>query len=89
MGRSWFCFSRVFIFNNCQVISSDCPNGPIEIIGNDGGYLFKSNSKNSFINIVKNFLNDTDENKLLKKIVLKKRVKNFTSFQHFFKIKKF
>ncbi len=75
-------------FNNCQVISSDCPNGPIEIIGNDGGYLFKSNSKNSFINIVKNFLNDTEENKLLKKIVLKKRVKNFTSFQHFLKIKK-
>ena len=75
-------------FNNCQVISSDCPNGPLEIIGNDGGYLFKSNSKTSFINIIKDFLNDTDENRFLKKIVLKKRVKNFTSFQHFLKIKK-
>ena len=75
-------------FNNCQVISSDCPNGPFEIIGNDGGYLFKSNSKTSFINIIKDFLNDTDENRFLKKIVLKKRVKNFTSFQHFLKIKK-
>ena len=75
-------------FNNCQVISSNCPNGPLEIIGNDGGYLFKSNSKTSFINIIKDFLNDTDENRFLKKIVLKKRVKNFTSFQHFLKIKK-
>ena len=75
-------------YNNCQVISSDCPNGPLELIGNNGGYLFKSNSKTSFINTVKNFLNDTDENKCIKKIVLKKRVKNFTSFQHFLKIKK-
>ena len=75
-------------YNNCQVISSDCPNGPLELIGNDGGYMFNSNSKSSFINTVKNFLNDTDENKFLKKIVLKKRVKNFTSFQHFLKIKK-
>ena len=32
-------------YNNCQVISNNCPNGPVEIIGNDGGYLFKSNSK--------------------------------------------
>jgi glycosyltransferase involved in cell wall biosynthesis len=75
-------------YNNCQIISSDCPNGPLELIGNDGGYLFKSNSKTSFINAVKNFLNDTDKNKFFKKIVLKKRVKNFTSFQHFLKIKK-
>ena len=28
-------------FNNCSVISSNCPNGPQEIIGNDGGYLFE------------------------------------------------
>ena len=75
-------------YNNCQVISSDCPNGPLELIGNDGGYLFKSNSKKSFINTVKDFLNDTDENKILKKVVLKKRVKSFTSFQHFLSINK-
>tara|TARA_B100000035_G_scaffold52190_2_gene40742 strand:- start:332 stop:1492 length:1161 start_codon:yes stop_codon:yes gene_type:complete len=75
-------------YNNCQVISSDCPNGPIEIIGNDGGYLFKSNSKTNFIESVKNFLNDSDENRFFKKIALKKRIKDFTSFQHFLKIKK-
>ena len=75
-------------YNNCQVISSDCPNGPIEIIGNDGGYLFKSNSKTNFIESVKKFLNDSDENRFFKKIALKKRIKDFTSFQHFLKIKK-
>jgi len=25
-------------YNNCQVVSSNCPNGPIEIIDKDGGY---------------------------------------------------
>ena len=75
-------------YNNCQVISSDCPNGPLEIIGNDGGYLFESNLKESFINIIKNYLNDSNEKKQLKKIVLKKRINNFTSFQHYLAIKK-
>ena len=32
-------------YNGCQVISSDCPNGPSEIVGDDGGYLFESNSR--------------------------------------------
>ena len=75
-------------YNNCQVISSNCPNGPLEIIGNNGGYLFESNSKDSFINIVKSYLNDSEEKKILKKIVLKKRINNFTSFQHYLSIKK-
>ena len=69
-------------YNNCQVISSDCPNGPKEIISNDGGYLFKSNNEDSLVKTIKDFLNDSSENKFLKKIILKKRVKNFTVFQH-------
>jgi len=69
-------------YNNCQVISSNCPNGPKEIIGKDGGYLFDSNSKQSLISAVKTFLEDTKEKKFLKKIILKKRIKRFTSFQH-------
>ncbi len=69
-------------YNNCQVISSNCPNGPNEIVGKDGGYLFESNSKQSLILAVKNFFEDTKEKKLLKKIILKKRIKKFTSFQH-------
>lgn len=75
-------------YNNCQVISSNCPNGPNEIIGNDGGYLFESNSKESFIDVIKKYVADSEENKKLKKIILKKRIKNFSSFQHYLSIKK-
>ncbi len=74
-------------YNNCQVISSNCPNGPSEIIAEDGGYLFESNDKKSLINVVQNFLHDTKSNKFSKKIKLKKRLKKFTSFHHASKLK--
>lgn len=69
-------------YNGCQVISSDCPNGPEDVVGDNGGYLFKSNSKSSLVNTVSYFLKDSEENKLSKKINLKKRLKKFTSFYH-------
>jgi len=74
-------------YNNCQVLSSNCPNGPVEIIGDDGGYLFESNSKNSLIKTIDFFLKDTEENKIAKKIILKKRLKKFTSFHHVLQLK--
>lgn len=69
-------------YNNCQVISSDCPNGPKEIISDDAGYLFKSNNEKDLLEKVSEFLNDTHEIKIKKKIKLKKRVKKFTLFEH-------
>ena len=69
-------------FNNCQVLSSNCPNGPTEIIGEDGGYLFESNSKNILIENFNRFFEDTNFEKQKKKIKLKKRIKRFSSFQH-------
>ena len=60
-------------FNNCQVLSSNCPNGPKEIVGEDGGYLFESNSKNSLIKNLNNFFKDTNFEKQKKKIKLKKK----------------
>ena len=69
-------------YNGCQVISSNCPNGPSEIVGDDGGYLFESNSKNSLVETISMFLKDSEKNKLSKKINLKKRLKKFTSFYH-------
>ena len=74
-------------YNNCQVLSSNCPNGPSEIIAEDGGYLFESNSKNSLIKTIGFFLQDTIENRMLKKIILKKRLKKFTSFHHTLKLR--
>lgn len=69
-------------YNNCSVISSNCPNGPKEIIGDDGGYLFKSNSEEDLMRSFNQFLSDTDEIKKIKKIKLKKRAKKFTGFHH-------
>ena len=69
-------------YNNCQVISSNCPNGPNEIISDDGGYLFRSDNSKSLIDTIKFFFNDSNRNKILKKVKLKKRLKNFTIFRH-------
>ncbi len=74
-------------YNNCHVISSNCPNGPSEIIGKDGGYLFESNSKKSLVKTINYFLKDPIDNKILKKIILKKRLKKFTSFHHASKLR--
>ena len=73
-------------YNNCQVISSNCPNGPLEIVGN--GYLFESNSKYNFIDTIKSYINEKEEKQKLKKIILKKRINKFTSYQHYLSIKK-
>ena len=75
-------------YNNCQVITSDCPNGPKEIINDDGGYLFKSNNSASFLESVENFLKDSETKRLTKKIKLKKRLKSFTFFHHSLVLKK-
>ena len=69
-------------YNNCQIISSNCPNGPSEIVGRDGGYLFDSNSNSSFLEAFYLFQNDSMRNKIKKKIQLKKRLKKFTSHYH-------
>tara|TARA_Y100000389_G_scaffold154669_1_gene155206 strand:+ start:250 stop:1380 length:1131 start_codon:yes stop_codon:yes gene_type:complete len=71
--------------SNTAVISSDCPNGPTEIIGNNG-FLFKNNDLNDLLKKFEIFLNEDKEVLLKKKILLKKNLKKFTLFQHFKKI---
>ena len=75
-------------YNNCQVISSNCPNGPSEIIDKDGGYLFESNSKKDFLKTIKLFLNEKKNSKKKRKIALKKRLRKFTLFRHSVALKK-
>lgn len=74
-------------YNNTSVISSKCPNGPLEIIGYDGGYLFESNSKENFIKVFNTFINDDKDFILKKKIIIKKRIKKFTCFNHYLSLK--
>ena len=71
--------------SNTAVISSDCPNGPNEIIGNNG-FLFKNNDLNDLLKKFEVFLNEDKEVLLKKKILLKKNLKKFTLFQHFKKM---
>ena len=73
---------------NAPIISSDCSSGPKEIVGNDKGILFKSDSMEDFINKFLYF-----ENKNLKeiknyKVRAKKFVKKFTLLSHYKEIEK-
>tara|TARA_Y100000389_G_C17449834_1_gene514009 strand:+ start:250 stop:1380 length:1131 start_codon:yes stop_codon:yes gene_type:complete len=71
--------------SNTAIISSDCPNGPDEIIGNNG-FLFKNDDLNDLLKKFEVFLNEDKNILLKKKILLKKNLKKFTQFQHFKKI---
>ena len=65
------------------IISSDCNNGPTEIIENDkAGLLFKTNSSEDFIRVFSNYLKLSEiEINVIKKNALKK-AKCFTIFNH-------
>ena len=66
------------------IISSNCPNGPREILMNgEGGYLFKSNSIKDFQETFNRFLNDDKELINKKRILTKKISKEFTIFSHY------
>ena len=67
------------------IISSDCPNGPKEIIQNNG-FLFQNNDLNDLLIKFKDFLN-TDKKLIYRnKVILKKRVKKFTLLEHYKKL---
>lgn len=69
---------------NLNVISSDCKNGPKEILLNGkGGYLFKNNNSDSFKKVFETFM-ESNQNKLFeKKVIAKKQAKKFTFFSHY------
>ena len=73
---------------NTLVLSSDCPNGPKEIIENKNGLLFKSNSEDDFILKFNKLLELSDNEKKKIKINAKKKIKSFSIFYHFKKLQK-
>lgn len=76
-------------FSNITVISSDCPNGPKEILNDDkSGYLYTSNSLTDFEKVFIKYLNDNQKTVYEKKINLKKTSKEFTLFNHYKNLKK-
>jgi glycosyltransferase involved in cell wall biosynthesis len=70
---------------NLPIISSKCPNGPEEIVG-DNGYLFKNNDLNDLSIKFKDFLNTNKQEIYKNKVIIKKRIKKFTLLQHFRKL---
>ena len=70
------------------VLSSDCSNGPKEIVGKKNGLLFKSNSESDFISKFNNLINLNDVEKDNFKINAKKKIKSYSIFHHYLKLHK-
>ena len=68
--------------NNVNIISSDCPNGPREILPKNG-ILFVNNDKNDFIAKFEKFKTMKSDELYRNKLNTKKNIKKFTLFQHF------
>jgi len=75
--------------SNTTVISSNCRNGPEEILENGkNGYLFKNNDLNDLLEKFNQFKNEDKVQIFSKKLNLKKKLKKFTFFAHFNSLKK-
>jgi len=70
--------------NDLSIISSDCKNGPKEIIkGGTGGVLFKNNNIEDLRIKIIEFLNLSESEIKKKKIISKKNIKKYSLFRHF------
>jgi glycosyltransferase involved in cell wall biosynthesis len=70
---------------NVNIISSNCPNGPDEIINNKD-FLFTNDSPNDLLNKFEIFMKKSDKDLINQQINVKKRIKFYTSFQHYKKL---
>ena len=70
---------------NTTIISSRCPNGPEEIIQNEG-FLFDNNNINDLVKKFKEFYTSDKITIYKNKVKLKKRIKKFTQFHHYNKL---
>ena len=69
---------------NTTIISSNCPNGPREFLDDgNNGFLFKNNSKVSFLETFNKFFNSNQLTIKKKKILAKRQIKDFTKLNHF------
>ena len=74
--------------SNTLIISSNCPNGPNEILSNgQNGFLFQNNNLSDLLNKFDEFKNSTEDELNKKKLFAKKQIKMFTQFAHFQSLK--
>ena len=76
-------------YSNTPIISSDCNNGPKEILNNGkNGFLFNSNNKKNFLEVFENFQLSSEKEIYEKKINAKKMSRKFSLFNHYLQINK-
>ena len=76
-------------FANTTIISSNCNNGPAEILEKGkNGFLYKSNNKKEFLKIFEEFKKTDPKIIYKKKISSKKMSKKYSLFSHFLELKK-
>ena len=73
--------------SNTIILSSDCPNGPKEIVENES-FLYKSNNEKDLIKKFELIENMEKDKIFLQKIKIKKRLKDYTMFKHYKSLKK-
>ena len=67
---------------NTNIISSDCPNGPKEIVC-DKDFLFTNGSSDDLLKKFEKYRNKTNNELYNQQVNVKKRTRFYTSFQHF------
>jgi glycosyltransferase involved in cell wall biosynthesis len=71
-------------YSNKIILSSDCPNGPKELLDNGkNGFLFKKNSMSDFLNKFREIQNLKEDIIFQKKLSFKKKMKEFTLLNHY------
>ena len=76
--------------SNTFIISSNCPNGPNEILANgQNGFLFQNNNLTDLLNKFDEFKSLTENELNKKKLFAKKQIKIFSQFAHFKSLKKY
>jgi len=76
-------------FKNLFVISSDCPNGPKELLDNGkGGILFESNKENAIFKALLQFEKLKKNEIMERKIFLKKNIMKYSVFRHYLSLNK-
>ena len=76
-------------FANTTIISSNCSNGPSEILENGkNGFLFKSNDKKDFLEVFSKYQNTDTTMINQKKLDSKKMSRKYSLLSHFSELKK-
>tara|TARA_B100000886_G_C20398222_1_gene481387 strand:- start:1190 stop:1636 length:447 start_codon:yes stop_codon:yes gene_type:complete len=71
--------------SNVPIISSDCPNGPEEIIKKNG-YLFQNDDLENLLKKFEEFLSTNKDTVYKNKLIIKRRIKKYSMFQHYKKL---